>query len=105
MHGVPGDLSASGGEFLDGFHERLRRGANGAVLHVDDQQRRALAETGAAAETGGAVGFLFVLWNDGVPWPHEAILRSVPIPCLEGVIAILGDGALALFERGKMLAH
>src|SRR5262249_31544301 len=58
--------------FLDGFHERARLRADGAILHVDDQQRRTLAETGAAAEARRAIGLLLALRNDAVPGIHRA---------------------------------
>src|SRR5215510_6350916 len=107
MHGVPADLPAGSGEFLDRLHEWPRLGTDRAVLHVDDQQRRAPPETGAASETGSTIGFLLVLRDDAVPRVHggDPRLSSVAVARFERVVAILADNALALVEGGEALAH
>src|ERR1044072_262183 len=101
VHGTPAALAAGGREFLDGFHERARLRADGAVLHVDDQQCGLAAKTGAAAEPGGAIRLLLVLRNDVVPRFHGADPSSVAVACFERVVAILVEGALAPVERGE----
>src|SRR5262249_41988012 len=71
VHRVPADLPAGGGKFLDRFHERARLRADRAILHIDDQQRRTLAETGASGEARGAGSLLLALRTDAVPGIHR----------------------------------
>src|SRR3954447_6964574 len=69
-HRPPGDVAAGGRELLQRLPERARLGAGSTVLHVDDEQRRAIAEAGWAAEAGGAVGLLLFGGDDVVPRLH-----------------------------------
>ena len=65
-------LAARGGELLDRLEDRFRRGADGAVLHVDDEQRRTPADGRRPAEAGGVRRLLVVLADDAVPGFHAA---------------------------------
>ena len=111
---LPADLAAGGGKLLDGLPERRGLGADGAVLHVDDHQRRPLAEPGLPAEACRPIGLLLVVADDAGPGLSLSIahrVNSLPwrecaglIALLEGVELLLGDGALALVEAGEPVA-
>jgi hypothetical protein len=77
-HCVPADLAAGSRKFLDRLPEGLRRRADGAVLNVDDQQRRPLADAAGPAEAGRECLLLIFLADDAVPGFHaRSFLGSV----------------------------
>src|SRR4029077_10133225 len=74
--GAPADIAAGGWKFLDRFPERPRDGADGPLLHVDDQNRRTLANAGRTPEPRSVVGVLLVLRDNVIPgFAHGLLLK------------------------------
>src|SRR5205085_4037698 len=72
-HRVPARFAAGSRIFLDRLPEGLRRRADGAVLNIDDQQRRALADAAGTAEAGRESLLLIFLADDAVPGFHARL--------------------------------
>ena len=70
----PSNLTAAGGEFFDGFKKRQRYRSCGAVLNINDQQGRALANACRSTKTCCALGALFLFADNAVPRFHELAL-------------------------------
>src|SRR5438552_1636763 len=72
-HCVPAHVAAGSRKFLDRLPEGLRRRADGAVLNVDDQQRRTLADAAGTAEARRECLLLIFLTDDAVPRFHAGL--------------------------------
>ena len=81
---LPRLLAAARRKLLDRVPERHRAGADGAVLHVDDEQRGPLPDSGGLAEAGGAIPALLLLADDAVPWTHDVASLRICCPVRAG---------------------
>jgi len=66
-HRFPAGIATAGLELLDRLPERRFARADGAILDINDQQCRALAQTAGPAEAGSAIAAFFLFADDAGP--------------------------------------
>ena len=81
-HGVPAHVTTGGRELLDRLPEGFRRRADGSILHIDDQQRRARTEAGPATESGGSISALLFFGYDAIPGFRRGCHPRPPLPVM-----------------------